>query len=411
MLFTIYYYIKNYTIALLMWMLMYICRLFFPINNNKIVATAVRGKKYADNPRFIMEELLRRNRGLDLVWLSRGGFDLDIPKGIRSVRNNRNYLELAYEYSTAKVIIDSAHVSIWFRKRKGQTFINTWHGGLGIKKIEYDSNNFQVNKIYTAEIDVTVNSADVFISNSLHLSKLYRSAFRYKGPIFNCGYPKNDELFGNKTGSRVALRRKLNLPESINIVTYAPTFRAYFNNHGRWNIDMTVYDLDYERLIKTLENRFGGKCVVLVKMHPNNQNVIDLSNIVNDRIIDVTNYNNMQEIIMASDFFVSDYSSCIFDAAMIGIPCFTYATDFERYESDERGVYYRMEELPFPYSRNNDEMEQKILTFDEQNYLSRWEDFKNRVGLNETGHAAKDIADKICDVVDGRNVQWNNSKI
>jgi len=123
--------------------------------------------------------------------------------------------------------------------------------------------------------------------------------------------------------------------------------------------------------------------------------------------LDATRYQDMQELILAVDAMVSDYSSCLFDAALTRIPCFTFATDVDNYKAD-RGLYYEMEELPFPYATNNDELEQNILSFDEKEYLRRWDAFCVRMGLNETGHAAADIANKIMDFINGKPIEWPN---
>jgi CDP-glycerol glycerophosphotransferase len=125
-------------------------------------------------------------------------------------------------------------------------------------------------------------------------------------------------------------------------------------------------------------------------------------------VMDVTDYQDMQRLLMATDVMVSDYSSCIFDAALRRIPCFAYATDFDQYKYEERGVYYEMEELPFPYAKNNDEMEQNVKAFDMEDYLKKWDAFTVRMGLNETGHSAKDIAEKMADFLNGKKVTWQN---
>jgi CDP-glycerol glycerophosphotransferase len=67
-----------------------------------------------------------------------------------------------------------------------------------------------------------------------------------------------------------------------------------------------------------------------------------------------------------------------------------------------------MEELPFPYATNNDEMEQNVRTFDREDYLRKWDAFTVRMGLNETGHAARDIAEKMADFIHGKTVEWKN---
>lgn len=68
------------------------------------------------------------------------------------------------------------------------------------------------------------------------------------------------------------------------------------------------------------------------------------------------------------------------------ISCFTFAKDFAEYKSIQ-GTYFEMEELPFPYARNNDELKNNIQSYDHNDYLKKWEQFSERTGLNETGHA------------------------
>jgi CDP-glycerol glycerophosphotransferase len=117
----------------------------------------------------------------------------------------------------------------------------------------------------------------------------------------------------------------------------------------------------------------------------------------------------MQELILGCDAFISDYSSCIFDAAIREIPCFTYANDFQEYKGD-RGVYYEMEELPFAYAKNNDELINNIQRFDYDDYIKKWNEFKIRTGLYETGHASKDIAYVIGEFVKGNKNPFEEIK-
>ena len=171
---------------------------------------------------------------------------------------------------------------------------------------------------------------------------------------------------------------------------------------------MKVYDLDMLRLKQALAERFGGEWTMLIRFHPKLRHYAKGCLEAQPEVMDVTDYPDMQQLLMATDVMVSDYSSCVFDAALRRIPCFTYATDFEAYKYEERGVYYEMEELPFPYAKNNDEMEQNVKAFDMEEYLKKWDAFAVRMGLNETGHAAKDIAQKMADFLNGKTVEWPN---
>lgn len=351
----------------------------------------MRGRKYGDNPKYILEELKKLLPGADFAWLATEGYEVDTPSWIRKIPY-RISPKTVYEISTARVVIDTHRFRSSIRKRKGQLFIETWHGGLGIKKIEGDIQRVLDTPWEMEEIRNTVKLADVFISNSDHLSEIYRRAFGYKGPIWKVGYPKNDIMLQDNQVSAVNVRKDLSISGNTRIVLYAPTYRDSF----AWgnNQDFSVYDIDFKRIKTAIQERFGGEWVVLVKWHPTMVPYIERNNIHYDNVMEVTSYNDMQGLLCAVDIVISDYSSCIFDAVLREIPCFTFAKDFEQYKGTQ-GTYFEMEELPFPYAKNNDELIENIRTYDHDDYLIRWNKFKERTGLVETGHAAKDIASKI----------------
>ncbi len=384
--------------------LFYLLRMF-PIKKNKVVACVSAGRKYDDNQKFILEELHKLIPDLDIVWVKNPKFEYELPEWTRSVKWQS--WRWVYEYVTAKIWNSNVIVPDYFVKRKGQLYVETWHGGLGIKKVDGD-----VIGEYAAEINKkrllrnVSEMADVFISNSDHLSIIYRRAFKFHGPIWKCGYPKNDMLVQNNPEDGVKARNDLGIPQDHKVLLYAPTWRLRFRQEQ--HIDMTVYDLDMDRLKKTLTETFGGEWTMLIRFHPLLRLYAKGYQETHLEVMDVTDYQDMQRLLMATDVMISDYSSCIFDAALRRIPCFTYATDFSHYKYEERGVYYEMEELPFPYAKNNDEMEQNVKAFDMEEYLKKWDAFAVRMGLNETGHAAKDIAQKMADFLNGKNVTWNN---
>lgn len=364
----------------------YIFRLL-PLQD-KVVASAFRGRRYGDNPKFIVEELHRLNPEVDIVWLKNRHFSYELPPYIRTV-SFYHHIQKAYELATARVWVYSHRLEGNIRKRKGQLFIETWHGGLGIKKIEGGTPRDTLGERDKTELGNTVKLADLFISNSDHLSGIYRRAFQYTGPIWKCGYPKNDIFFREYNSIRHKVRMTYGLSDDVKIMLYAPTFRDSFEQGG---FDSRPYEIDLERVRNALSERFGGQWRILLRWHPVMAEKMEKNGFgISENVNDATEYPDMQELIVASDAFVSDYSSCIFDAALNGIPSYIYAADFDEY-AGERGTYYSLEELPFPYAEDNDEMVANILAYDEEKYKNRWDDFSKRTGLFETGHAGNDIA-------------------
>jgi CDP-glycerol glycerophosphotransferase len=200
------------------------------------------------------------------------------------------------------------------------------------------------------------------------------------------------------------VRKELNLTNK-NIFLYVPTFRDEFERSH--NIDYSVYDLDFKGIYDALLEKFGGDWILLVKFHPIMQIYIkDYQPFNLPFVKDVTSYVNIQALVSASDFVVTDYSSTVCDALIAGIPGLTIALDYDQYK-EERNFYFDLQELPFPFAKSNSELIYNIKYFNKEDYLTMCEAFKDRIGLCETGHAAKDVAERICEFLATGRVNWN----
>ncbi len=378
----------------------------FPLRN-KVVATTMRGRKYDDNPKYIIERIHEIMPKAKLVWLHDMKYAYNLPSYVKSIPYYGGLwstIKRTYELCTAKVWVNSHHIESFMRKRKGQLVVQTWHGGIAIKKLEGDVEKVRNHPGYMKELKSTCNLSDVFISNSDQITDIYRRAFSFEGPIFKCGYPRSDIFFKDNSLIRKKVEQTYGIAPTEKIVLYAPTFRDTFN----WNdpTSFECYDIDIQKIRDSFEKRFGGKWKVMVKWHPvwiNLSKEHGMSNPAYD--IDATSYPDMQELLCAVDALITDYSSCVFDASLRKIPCFTFATDFEAYKS-ERGTYFEMEELPFACAHNNEELVRNIQSFSEQAYQQRLNDFAQRIGILESGHASDDIARRIVQHMEGQTAKW-----
>ena len=375
----------------------------FPLKN-KVVATSFNGLKYEDSPRLIIDAIHEINPDIDLVWLTASNRNESIPGYIRKVPFKLT-LKTIFEMATAKVWVSNNLFDRNVVKRKGQIYIETWHGGLGIKKIVADVEGFPKKDL--ERLSNFLDIADVFISNSDHLSSVYRSALGYRGAIWKCGYPKNDHLCGDCSCAQVELRKNLHLDANSKILVFAPTFRqSIWKNPKEYNVD--VYNIDYKKIESALCNRFSGNWIICVRWHPALR-IISHKLILPDTVIDVTDYPNMEELVKGCNAFLTDYSSCAFDAAFVEKPCFLYTPDFDEYKK-EQGVYYELENLPFYCASNNIELAHNILSFSEDEYKKKWISFKQKMGVYESGHASYDIANVICEYMKGNIMLLNNIK-
>jgi CDP-glycerol glycerophosphotransferase len=135
------YRIKTIIVYRILVFLYYLFRIF-PIHKNKIFIQNFNGKGYGDNPKYIVEEILRRRFDYVLVWAVRPKFSHNFPQAVKTVPYKR--IRAIYEEVTAKIWIDNCRKQLYVRKRKGQYYIQTWHGTVNLKKLKKMRNgNYQ----------------------------------------------------------------------------------------------------------------------------------------------------------------------------------------------------------------------------------------------------------------------------
>lgn len=366
--------------------LYYLFRIF-PIKKNKIFVSNYYGKGYGDIPKYITEELLKKSNTYDIVWVIKDEiFASNLPKKIRVVK--RNTLKCIYEQVTSKFWIDNCRKQFYERKRKNQFYIQTWHGCIGYKNAELAAADVLPEE-YIKGAKNDSKMADLLISNSKYCTNFYKKYFWYDGEILECGCPRNDIIVNNDAKVIKKVKKYYKIKDDVKICLYAPTFRA--------DGSLEPYNIDYSSLISELEKRFSGKWMLLIRLHPNISALAGNIKGYGENIINATDYPDMQELLVASDFMITDYSSCIFDYALSNKPALIYATDIEEYSKD-RDFAIKIEDTPFPLARNNKELKKIISKFDIEKYKSNVDKFYNKMGIKETGKSSKKIADLIFEI-------------
>lgn len=354
----------------------------FPIKNNKIVICNYYGRGFSDNAKYIAKEIISRKLDYDIVWLTKDIND-EFPEKIRLIKYKS--LKSIYELATAKMWIDNSRKNYFTRKRKKQVYIQTWHGGIALKKIEKDAGNALSNS-YIKFAKKDSKNADLFISNSTFNTNMYRKAFWYDGEILESGVPRNDLLFNNVEETRKKVKEFFNIEDNKKIIMYAPTFRK--------NYSLEVYKFDYEKCIKEFNKKFSEEYVMLIRLHPNVFMKSTQLEYNSDNVYNASFYPDMQELLAGSDILITDYSSSMFDFILTKKPCFIYASDIEDYK-DDRGFYFELEKLPFTISKSTDEMILNINKFNNNLYLSNVENFLKEQGCIDDGYASNRIVDWI----------------
>jgi len=379
-----------------------------PIQPRKIVFDNYMGKGYGCNPKYVAEKLLEKYPGkFEVVWIVSKGDAVrgEIPDWIRQVDYASQ--KALREYATAKVWVSNYHKISFLRrglfKRKGQYFIQMWHGSLGIKKIENNVSCLTVDKRWLKLAKRSSKMVDFWISDSSFENDVYRRAFWDVKDILMYGHPRNDILLCDHEAAADKVKTRFEI-ENKKILLYAPTFREDYR--------LDCYQIDFGTLQQILKAKFGGEWAILVRLHPRVRKYIKKILPPYPGIYDATYYTDIQELIASADCMITDYSSCIFDFMLTRQPGFIFATDIEEFNT-ERGFYYPLEDTPFPIARSNEELFQEIECFDETAYRNNVEEFLMGKGCVEDGHASERVADKIAEltgVAEHEQIKVNQEK-
>ncbi len=347
-----------------------------PVKKNRVLFSSYLEKQYSCNPRYISEELERLYPGkLELCWAFRHPerFAYLEKKGIRVLGTKT--LKFTYCALTARVVVANSYFKPSLPRRKKQFYLYTWHGGGAYKKVGSFVEMPFIEKLQTR---MREGRADLYLSSSRAFTRLtIRQSFGYRGEVLEKGMPRNDLLISPDEERRREIRKNAGVPEGKKLCLYAPTYRKDTRVHAQ--------GLDYRRTLAALSGRFGGEWVMGYRSH--HVTMFKDNAALEKDALSLTDYPDMQELLLICDALVTDYSSSIWDAAVGGKKVFLFAPDLNEYKS-ERDFYTDIRTWPFPLAENMDELTDRIADFDEERYAEDVRRHLRELGSCETGRAA-----------------------
>lgn len=363
------------------------------INPQKIVFLTMCD--FAGHGKEIAKQLLKIRRDLDIVWIVQN-MHIEVPEGIRLVyqKNKRNCV---YEMETAKIWICDTGIPDFFIKRKGQIYIQVKHwASITLKSFGFDLAKFRNDKSLIAFSEHDSRMIDYMITGSRFDTETCRRGFNFYGEFCEAGSPRSDILFHSEE-FREKIFNKYHISKDSRLLLYAPTFRS--KQRDKYVPEAANVTLKFDKVKQALEKRFGGQWIILLRLHP----VVAQASAQIERpefVLDVSGYNDSEELVAASDAMITDYSSIMFELAFIKKPVFLFAEDRKEYINEERELLIAYDSLPFPVSESNDELAEQIVKFDEKQYVQKVTQFLDLYGVHEDGHASERAAGFILNLID-----------
>lgn len=355
-----------------------------PIRRNRVVFESHMGKQYSDNPKYIYEELRRRKLKYEAIW-AYAQTPTGFPQSARLVK--RGSWAYFHALATARYWVDNQGFPHDLRKRPETTYLQTWHGSAFKRMGFHEATIKQATLDRQQRLQQAIDRFDTFLIRSGHDAETLAKGMRVHGELMPAGYPRNDALVtGGDAKELAALRKKLGLKDDRRVVLYAPTFRP---QPGRGPHRMRI-PFDLERFAREL----GDRMVLLIR--PHYLETVAMPPGLTRVMRSAADVHDVTSLMLISDALITDYSSVMFDYALLDRPMLFHVPDYDDYVGQSRGSYFDLaEHAPGPLSYDDEGLFASLTDLDTvaENYAGQRAAFRARFGEYDTGTAAKTVVD------------------
>ncbi len=355
-----------------------------PVVKNRISFISGRRDELGGNESYVYE-LIKDRKDIDFQFL----LSTDLDRFSKGGKKKRFY-EL---YATSKVVIVDDYYNLLntVKKRDDVTLFQFWHAcgafkTFGFSRLGKPDSPKQSSPNHRMYDFTTVSSAGIV--------KYYAEGFGISDEkVLPTGIPRTDIFFDKKYESEVKERFYSRYPSLKNkkIILFAPTFRGAGQKSAFYPVPAFDPDLFYEKL--------GKDYAVIIKLHPFCEERFDIKPEYSDCVVDLSEEDEINDLLFVTDILITDYSSCIFEASLLGIPMLFYAYDLYQYIS-ERDFYSDFETfVPGKIVFTQDELASAVLKgdFEEEKIPG----FREKFFSQTDGKSSRRVADKVLSVIDG----------
>ena len=358
-------------------------RLFGPPGRRVLFATS-NAADISGNLAFIRDELRGRRPPVPFVVVAyRTSYSI---RGL--ARAAIGSLRAGFHLARSRVsIVDDYFLPMYVAKPPGTTYLQVWHASGAFKRFGYGvlDKSFGQTSELVAQRPIHTNY-DTCLVSAMRFAPVYAEAFRapLERFIASTGIPRTDVLFGERrNAAERRVRARYDLPAKRTIL-YAPTFRGDTSTSARAPVTLDL---------ALLQRELGEDHVLLLRQHPYVRAQGPLDPALRGFVLDVSDHDDIHELMLVSDVLVTDYSSAIFEYSLLGRPMAFFAPDLADYEG-ERGFYFDYREgVPGPVFQATEDLAQWLRAgaFD----LAQVTRFRAEAFDVADGHATERFVDEV----------------
>lgn len=286
------------------------------VQPNKITFFSARREEVSGNFEFVYNKL-KDDKNLDIQFLFN-------TKSFRYM-TRKEIDDFAEACATSKVIIlDEYTPQIHLIDLKPETkIVQLWHAcgafkTFGFTRIGKPKGSPQPTRMHRSYDYVTVSSD--------YCRKCHSEGFGIATKnIVPTGIARTDIFFDEeyKQNFRNKFYKEYPNFKDKKIILFAPTFRGDIKQTARYPMEL----FDIHEVCETL----GEDYAVIIKHHPFVTEQHPIPDEYKDRVIDLSESTEINDLLFVSDIIISDYSSLVFEASLLNIPMLFYAYDLQAY--------------------------------------------------------------------------------
>ena len=255
--------------------------------------------------------------------------------------------------------------------------LQTWHG-TPLKRLALHRPGFDPRR--AVAVFRESRRWNVLLAQNPYSERILRKAYAFlRRPVWVEGYPRNDVLV---TGDGEATRAALGIDSGETVLLYAPTWRD-----------------DRETMVDFLDLPAFAEhtgAVILVRGH--SRTLLPGSDTHGPRVIDVTAYPDLADLLIVADALITDYSSAMFDYSVTGKPMYFLTPDLDHFRGELRGFYFDLAaHAPGPLVSTQEELVAAIAANDTAAYAERYREWRARFNARDDGRAAERVVARILD--------------